>query len=40
MKGLDSWSDLPSDPHYGSNWGDKIADFVLPFISFILPFRD
>ena len=37
MKSLDSWSDLPPYPPYGSNWGHKIADFVfLPFISFIL----
>ena len=39
MKSLDSWSDLPPDPPYGSNWGHKIADFVfLPLISFILAF--
>ena len=37
MKSLDSWSDLPPGPPYGSNWGHKIVDFVfLPFISFIL----
>ena len=43
MKSLDSWSDLPPDPPpppYGSNWGNKIADFVfLPLISYILAFR-
>ena len=40
MKSLDSWSDLPPDPPYGSNWGHKIADLVfLPLISFILAFR-
>ena len=40
VKSLDSWSDLPPDPPYGSNWGHKIADFVfLPYISFILAFR-
>ena len=39
MKSLDSRSDLPLDPPYGSNWGLKIADLVcLPFISFILAF--
>ena len=36
MKSLDSRSDLPYDPSYGSNWGHKIANFVfLPYISFI-----
>ena len=36
---LDSRSDLPPDPPYGSNWGHKIVDFVFwPFISFILAF--
>ena len=40
MKSLDSRSDLPPAPSYGSNWGHKIADFVfLPYISFILAFR-
>ena len=40
MKNQDSRSDLPPDPSYGSNWGDKIADFVfLPYISFTLAFR-
>ena len=40
MKSLGSWSDLPPDPPYGSNWCHKIADFVfLPLISFILAFR-
>ena len=39
MKSLDSWSDLPLEPPYGSNWGHKIAYFVfLPFITFILAF--
>ena len=39
MKSLDSGSDLPPDPPYGSIWGHKIADLVfLPFISFILAF--
>ena len=39
MKSLDSWSDLPLHPPYGSNWGHKIADFVLlPYISFIVAF--
>ena len=39
MKSLDSRSDLPPDPPYGSNWGHKIANFVFwPFISFILAF--
>ena len=39
MKSLDSWSDLPPTPPYGSSWGRKIADFVfLPYISFILAF--
>ena len=29
----------PLNPHYGSNWDHKIADFVfLPYISFILAF--
>ena len=33
MKSLDSQSDLPPDPPYGSNWGHKIADFLfLPYI--------
>ena len=27
MKSLDSWSDLPPDPPYGSNWGHEIANF-------------
>ena len=41
MKSLDSWSDLPPDPHYGSKWGHKIAYSVfLPYISFILAFRN
>ena len=40
MKRLDSRSDLPPDPSYGSNWGHKIADFVfLPYVYFILAFR-
>ena len=40
VKSQDSWSDLPPDPPYGSNWGRKIADFVfLPYISFILAFK-
>ena len=40
MKSLDSRSDLPPDPPYGSNKDHKIADFVfLPFIAFILAFR-
>ena len=40
MKSLGSWSDLPPDLPYGSNWSYKIADYVfLPFISFILAFR-
>ena len=40
MKSLDSQSDFPPDPPYGSNWGHKIVDFVfLPYISFILAFR-
>ena len=39
VKSLDSRSDLPPNPAYGSNWGHKIADLVfLPFISFILAF--
>ena len=41
MKSLDSRSDLPPDPSYGSNWGHKIANFVfLPYISFINAFTD
>ena len=36
---LYSWSNLPSDPPYGSNWGHKIADLILlPYISFINAF--
>ena len=39
MMSLDSRSDLPLHPPYGSNWGYKIVDFVFwPFISFILAF--
>ena len=41
VKSLDSPSDLPPDPPYGSNWGNKIANFVsLPDISFILALID
>ena len=40
MMSLDSRSDFPRIPPYGSNWGHKIVDFVFwPFISFILAFR-
>ena len=40
MQSLDSWSDLPLTPPYGSNWGHKIADFMfLRYISFIIAFR-
>ena len=41
MKSLDSWSDLPPDPHLmGQTGGRKIADFMfLLYISFILAFR-
>ena len=40
MKSLDSQSDLPPEPPYGSNWGNKIATFdILPYNSFILAFR-
>ena len=40
MKSQDSRSDLSPDPPYGSNWGNKIADFVfLPYIYFIVAFR-
>ena len=40
MKSLDSRSDLPPDPPYGSNWGHKMVDFViLPYIFFIIAFR-
>ena len=40
MKSLDSQSDLPPEPPYGSNWGNKIANFdILPYNSFILAFR-
>ena len=36
---LDSLSDLPLTPSYGSNWGHKIADFVFwPYISFSIAF--
>ena len=39
MKSQDSRSDLPPNPPYGSNWGNKIANLVfLPYISFILAF--
>ena len=39
MESLDSRSDLPRTPRYGSNWGHKIANFVfLPYISFIVAF--
>ena len=39
VKSLDSQSDLPPTPPYGSNWGNKIADFVfLPYISFNIAF--
>ena len=33
VKSLDSRSDLPPDPPYGSNLGHKIADFVFCLIS-------
>ena len=37
MESLESKSNFPSDPPYGSNWGNKIANFVFfPYISFIL----
>ena len=40
MKSLDSWSDLPPDPPYGSNLSHKIANFVFfPYISITLAFR-
>ena len=40
MKSQDRQSNLPPDPPYGSNWGRKIADFVILLcISFILAFR-
>ena len=40
VKSLDSQSDLPPTPPYGSNCGHKIANFVfLPYISFLLAFR-
>ena len=40
VKSLDSCQIYLRIPPYGSNWGDKIADFVFwPFISFILAFR-
>ena len=29
VKSLYSRSDLPPDPPYGSNWGHKIADFIV-----------
>ena len=37
MESLDSWSDLPPDPPYGSNWGHKIENFdILPDNSLII----
>ena len=37
VESLNSRSVLPLAPPYGSNWGDKIADFeFLPYISFIV----
>ena len=39
MESQYSRSDLPPDLPYGSNWGHKIADFVLlPDISFVIAF--
>ena len=39
MESLNSWSVLPLDPPYGSNWGHKIADFeFLPYIFFFVAF--
>ena len=39
MENLYSHSDKPPDPPYGSNWGHKIAEFViLPYVSFVIAF--
>ena len=39
MVSLESKSDLPRPPPYGSKWGHKIAVLIiLPYISFIIAF--
>ena len=36
MENLNSWSVLPSDPPYGSNWGHKIVALEVCLISPLL----